>query len=55
MTPASYTRQLLGAPDGQYVIIQYQTQFAMKPNTVETVTPMMDADGHWRVSSYFIR
>lgn len=55
MTSVAYTRQLPGAPDGQYVVIHYQTQFSMQPNAVETVTPMMDADGNWRVSGYFIR
>jgi Protein of unknown function (DUF4019) len=51
-TPAT---QLPGAPDGQYVVIQYETSFANKKSAVETVTPMLDKDGQWRVSGYFIR
>jgi hypothetical protein len=47
--------QLPGAPDGQYVVIQYDTSFANKKSAVETVTPMLDKDGQWRVSGYFIR
>ena len=46
---------LPGAPDGEYVVIQYQTSFEKKKDAVETVTPMKDPDGKWRVSGYFIR
>lgn len=44
-----------GAPDGKYVTIQYQTAFANKAEAVETITPMLDPDGVWRVSGYFVR
>jgi hypothetical protein len=44
-----------GAPDGKYVVIQYDTIFENKKAAVETVTPMLDSDGTWRVSGYFIR
>ena len=44
-----------GAPDGQYVIIQYDTSFENKKAAVETVTPMIDKDGQWRVSGYYIK
>jgi hypothetical protein len=50
-----YTEQLPGAPDGKYVVIQYDTVFANKASAVETVTPMLDTDGIWRVSGYFVR
>ena len=46
---------LPGAPDGQYVVIQYETSFEHKKSAVETVTPMLDTDGHWHVSGYYIR
>jgi len=45
---------LPGAPDGKYVIIQYDTSFEKK-SIVETVTPMQEADGSWKVSGYFIK
>ncbi len=44
-----------GAPDGMYVIIQYDSSFENKKSAVETVTPMMDKDGKWRVSGYYIK
>jgi len=52
---ATYKTSLPGAPDGQYVVIQYDSSFEHKTSAVETVTPMMDKDGQWRVSGYFIR
>lgn len=50
-----YTEQLPGAPDGKYVVIQFDTVFKNKAAAIETVTPMLDPDGVWRVSGYFIR
>jgi hypothetical protein len=47
--------ELPGAPDGDYVVFQFDTQFERKRAVVETVTPMRDPDGSWRVSGYFIR
>lgn len=52
---ASYTRSLPGAPDGEYVVIQFDSRFANKASAVETVTPMRDKDGAWRVSGYYIK
>jgi hypothetical protein len=52
---AKYTRTLPGAPDGEYVVIQYQSSFENKQSAVETITPMLDGDGKWRVSGYYIR
>jgi hypothetical protein len=46
---------LPGAPDGNYVVIQYDTAFEKKNAAVETVTPMKEANGEWRVSGYFIK
>jgi len=52
---ASYQRSLPGAPDGEYVVIQYATSFENKKSATETITPMKDKDGVWRVSGYFIK
>ena len=49
-----YTKSLPGAPDGEYVVIMYDTQFENKASAVETVTPMLDKDGKWRVAGYLI-
>jgi hypothetical protein len=50
-----YTTSLPGAPDGQYVILQYKTSFEHRKSAVETVTPMLDKDNNWRVSGYYIK
>jgi len=50
-----YATSLPGAPDGEYVVIQYDTDFANKKSAVETVTPMVDSDGAWRVSGYYVK
>jgi len=52
---ATFTRSLPGAPDGEYVVIQFESQFENKAAAIETVTPMRDKDGAWRVSGYFIK
>ena len=51
----SHHTSLPGAPDGEYVVIQFDTSFENKKSAIETVTPMMDKDGKWRVSGYFIK
>ena len=49
-----YRTNVPGAPDGEYVVIQFQTSFSNKKSAIETVTPMKDADGKWRVAGYYI-
>lgn len=50
-----YTTSLPGSPDGEYVVIQYNTSFDNKQSAIETVTPMLDRDGRWKVAGYFIK
>ena len=52
---ADYRTSLPGAPDGQYVVIRYKTSFEKKAEAVETITPMKEEDGSWRVSGYYIK
>ena len=52
---AKYSKKLPGAPDGEYVVVQFTTSFTNKNGAVETVTPMLDQDGKWKVSGYFIK
>jgi hypothetical protein len=52
---STFTRSLPGAPDGDYVVVQYQTEFANKAGAVETVTPMREPDGSWKVAGYFLK
>jgi hypothetical protein len=52
---ASFQTKLPNAPPGPYVVLQYRTQAGGQKTVVETVTPMKDEDGRWRVSGYFVR
>ncbi|MBC3868968.1 DUF4019 domain-containing protein [Undibacterium oligocarboniphilum] len=46
---------LPGAPDGEYVVIQYETRYTNKAAAIETITPMKEKDGTWHVAGYYIR
>lgn len=52
---ANYRSRLAGALDGEYVVIGFKTSFSNKAESVETVTPMLDPEGQWRVSGYYIK
>jgi hypothetical protein len=54
LVSATYATSLPGAPDGEYVVLQFQTAFENKAQAIETVTPMLD-QGRWRVSGYYVR
>lgn len=41
-----------GAPEGEYMVVQFDTVFASRPTAREVVTPMRDPDGKWRVAIY---
>ena len=51
---AKSTRTLPGAPDGEYVLMQFDASFEKKAAAVETVTLVLDTDGRWRVAGYFV-
>jgi hypothetical protein len=52
---AKFMTELPNAPAGEYVVIQYDTGFENAPGKTETITPMKDKDGVWRVSGYYIK
>ena len=51
---ATHATSLPGAPDGEYVVLQFQTVFKNKIRAFETVTSMLDGD-QWRVAGYYVR
>ena len=51
----TYRESLPGAPDGKYVVLELDASFENKKTAVETVTPMREPDGTFRVSGYFIK
>ena len=52
---AAYRTVLPQAPAGHYVVLEYRTVAGRGKKVLETVTPMKDEDGRWRVAGYFIR
>ena len=51
----SYETNIVGKPDREHVIIQFQTKFEHKAHGIETITPTKDSDGVWRVWGYYIK
>ena len=52
---SQYVTSLPGAPDGEYMVIQFETSFENKRSATETVTPVHEKDGKWRVDGYYIK
>lgn len=52
---AEYTTELPNAPAGEYVVLQYRSEVSGDRTVVETVVPMKQEDGSWKVSGYFVR
>ena len=42
---SQYMTDIPDAPDGEYVVIQFDTVFENKKEAIETITPMLDPDG----------
>lgn len=51
---AKFVRSDQPQPLGDYFTMQFTTSFSNKQEAVETVTPMLQQDGTWKVSGYFI-
>ena len=47
--------QMPGAPDGKYVVMQFETAFAKKNPATETVTFVLEKDGQWKADGYYIK
>jgi hypothetical protein len=52
---AHHTTSAPGAPDGHYVVMQFDTSFEHKQGAVETVTFMQEKDGTWKAAGYYIK
>lgn len=52
---ATYTKELAGAPEGEYVVIRFETAFEKRPAATETVTTFLGNDLRWRVSGYTVK
>ena len=52
---AKFSPKMNGAPDGQFVVLHFDTTFEKKVAAFETLTTILDTDGQWKVCGYFIR
>jgi len=50
-----HTQSMPGAPDGDYVVMQFDTRFANKQAAVETVTFLQEKKGEWKAAGYYIK
>src|SRR5690349_17902963 len=53
LASARSATSLPGAPDGNYVVMQFDTAFSHKKAAVETVTFMQEKDGKWKAAGYY--
>jgi Protein of unknown function (DUF4019) len=50
-----HAQSLPGAPDGNYMVMQFDTSFENKKSAVETVRFMREKDGKWKAAGYYIK
>jgi hypothetical protein len=55
LADSQHRTSIPGGPDGEYVVLEYTTEFERKKEAVETVVTALDTDGEWRVGGYFVR
>lgn len=52
---AKYKKNPPNAPEGEYVILTFDTSFERLSNAIETVSMTLDKDGQWRAAGYYIK
>ena len=52
---ASYTTKLPHARPAEYVVLQYDTNYEKAPGMLEVVVMVMEKNGVWKLSGYFIK
>jgi hypothetical protein len=52
---ATFSRTLPGAPDGNFVVFQFDASFEKQASATETLAMMKDGEDAWRVAGYFIK
>ncbi len=51
---ATYTTSMPNAPEGEYVVILFDSEFSKQKSVTEKIIPMRGEDGKWRVGGYYI-
>jgi len=52
---AEHSKELPGAPEGEYVVLQYDSDFERRSAAVEKITLILGRDLNWRVCSYAVK
>lgn len=52
---AQATKSLPGAPDGDYVVLIYDSSYENLPEAMDQLVAAKDKDGAWHVSGYSVR
>jgi hypothetical protein len=52
---AHYSRTLPGAPEGEYVVINFDTRFEKKGLATELAICEREKDGAWRAAGYWVK
>ena len=55
LSTAKYIKNPPNAPEGEFVILTFDTSFDQLPSSTETVSMILDKDGKWRTAGYFIK
>jgi hypothetical protein len=50
-----HTKSVPGTPEGNYVVMQFDTRFENKQAATETVTVLQEKNGTWKVAGYYIK
>lgn len=50
-----YTTEAKDSPDGEYILINYESNFQKKQSAKEQILVMLEDDHLWRVAGYFVQ
>ncbi|PLX89622.1 MAG: hypothetical protein C0614_01740, partial [Desulfuromonas sp.] len=52
---AVYSKHAFDSPDGEYIVLTYESRFANYQELNETVTVTLDSDARWKIAGYFVQ
>ena len=55
LTQVQHTQSMPGAPEGDSVVMQFDTRFENNHTAVETVTLVQEKKGEWKAAGYYIK
>jgi len=52
---AVYSTHAMDSPDGEYIVLTYESNFTNYQDLKETVTVTLDSDARWKIAGYFVQ